>query len=676
MVETKAGTTADASAVKSDATICSSPTKVIQAALPLSPPSAPPLTASSSPSPVVLGCNNVEENLSVDGNKTSANATEESSISTATTATEDEDRIAIAETSKVATSSIASAATTATEEPVFEHAFYGDLIIGLTFCVVTPLYGWKAIFVLDSTDPQKTVALIMVLSDLCLCILSFASYLRHCEWYSRLAFVSGLWMASFTNWAQWPYVPFSGHYITTVFQGLLFAILGNSCLPVQDKLQRLLIVFVVGSIVAICNPHSHYLEDTFWSLGGSVLLTVILLLAWGQYFNNNRQQSVDWVLVKGARLVLAAIFLFHTANDLISISTNSSLDPVHTYKYAHAGNFAVVKAGCVAIVGLAATGAFGKQINIKEHLEVLVQQRTKEIQQQSDKLREKTDKLYMVNLALQASETAIAITDSDRFIIWSNAAFERICHNSNGKPRENDSNDTNYCSNHKLTDVLALDSSDVDNMRKLKDAFDGRTTNSSTREEEEIFINEMIFNLEVSPFPDRTSSFKGSGEDKFIVVFKNITVDRARQVAEQTAQEEAMLAKAMGDSMVTLTHELRTPLQGIMGVTSVLLASTDDENGQHHDDEDCCCCDCKGSVSNSNNDNSNKVLSKNMIDSLKLIMASSVVLLNLINNLLDVKKATAKSKCVASKQSSIACLTVAADCVAYCVFSLTLLLFQ
>ena len=152
----------------------------------------------------------------------------------------------------------------------------------------------------------------------------------------------------------------------------------------------------------------------------------------------------------------------------------------------------MVKAGCVAIVGLAATGAFGKQINIKEQLEVLVQQRTKEIQQQSDKLREKTDKLYMVNLALQASETAIAITDSDRFIIWSNAAFERICHNS-GKPRENGSNDTNYCSNHRLIDVLALDSSDVDNMRKLKDAFDGRTTNSSTREEEEIFINEMIF---------------------------------------------------------------------------------------------------------------------------------------------------------------------------------------
>jgi signal transduction histidine kinase len=98
-----------------------------------------------------------------------------------------------------------------------------------------------------------------------------------------------------------------------------------------------------------------------------------------------------------------------------------------------------------------------------------------------------------------------------------------------------------------------------------------------------------------------------------LVVFKDITADRAKEQAELKAHDEAMMAKAMGESMVTLTHELRTPLQGIMGVTSLLLQQTGDLNTE-------------------------------TLESLKLIMASSSLLLNLINNLLDVKKATAKSK--------------------------------
>ena len=65
--------------------------------------------------------------------------------------------------------------------------------------------------------------------------------------------------------------------------------------------------------------------------------------------------------------------------------------------------------------------------------------------------------------------------------------------------------------------------------------------------------------------------------------------------------------------METLTHELRTPLQGIRGVTSMLLQKPGD-------------------------------LKSDMLDSLKLIMASSGLLLNLINNLLDIKRVNSKSK--------------------------------
>jgi len=81
----------------------------------------------------------------------------------------------------------------------------------------------------------------------------------------------------------------------------------------------------------------------------------------------------------------------------------------------------------------------------------------------------------------------------------------------------------------------------------------------------------------------------------------------SKERAERIAKEESMMSKAMADSMMVLTHELRTPLQGIMGATSMLLS----EKSDHNDSE-----------------------------SLKLIMASSGLLLNLINNMLDVKRIT------------------------------------
>lgn len=48
-----------------------------------------------------------------------------------------------------------------------------------------------------------------------------------------------------------------------------------------------------------------------------------------------------------------------------------------------------------------------------------MEERTREIRRQEDKL-------LMVGLALQASETAIAITDSRKRIIWCNPALESM----------------------------------------------------------------------------------------------------------------------------------------------------------------------------------------------------------------------------------------------------------
>ena len=65
-----------------------------------------------------------------------------------------------------------------------------------------------------------------------------------------------------------------------------------------------------------------------------------------------------------------------------------------------------------------------------------------------------------------------------------------------------------------------------------------------------------------------------------------------------------------------IQHELRTPMQGIMGVTEMILQQKKDEDDPV------------------------------LVESLRLIMASSGLLLNLINNLLDVKKVNSESKSI------------------------------
>ncbi len=71
------------------------------------------------------------------------------------------------------------------------------------------------------------------------------------------------------------------------------------------------------------------------------------------------------------------------------------------------------------------------------------------------------------------------------------------------------------------------------------------------------------------------------------------------------------------NNFLCLQHELRTPMQGIMGVTGMLL-----QQNRHLEQQS----------------------DTSLIGSLKLIMASSGLLLNLINNLLDVKKFDSESE--------------------------------
>ena len=209
--------------------------------------------------------------------------------------------------------------------------------------------------------------------------------------------------------------------------------------------------------------------------------------------------------------------------------------------------------------------------------ETVVAERTRQVRQHEDTL-------HLVGLALQASETAIAIVDAQQSIVWLNPALERLCQRATGSGNNNNNNnqneqDASLLSNfihRSLDDVLALEEKDA---QKLLNSFD-----PTTRHEVEISVGEAIINAEVSPFwgnhsgennnnkhnhPSSDDSHddgdphnketKLDAQPRYVVALKDISEFRKLQRVEKLAEQEAMLTKAMSDSMETLTHELRTP---------------------------------------------------------------------------------------------------------------------
>jgi len=469
------------------------------------------------------------------------------------------------------------------------------------------------------------------------------------------------------------------------------------------------LIFLLGSYVSVQSPYSVYIEDALPNLGGAVLAALLVLCVFHNSvdigtgsigFAGTRREGMgaapyditgmftfriqkDQLIVHSARLVLLAIYAHHAFkliwNGLVHRSSHDILEQTAN----------LTKASFIACVGSVAAGVFKTNIDQKGQLEVLVRERTKEI-------RSKTKELFRINIAFEACDTAIAITDASRTVIWTNPAFEGLAEKTRTRRRRSsddaggvedggcaaavaaaavddddnsDDADTNSSIGRQLTDAIVLEGRA--NETKLRGAFDfstprqdeieihgDDTPRTGTDDPSAFFSSNKCGNyrVEVTPFADRddlddvlfyedetaaaaaraVSSFRSvssrndnhggfatkNSSKLFLVAFHDITADRAREQAEQIAREEALLSKAMKESMVTLTHELRTPLQGIMGITSLLLEQDFTRDAGMEP------------VAGSS-------FGKDAIESLGLVMASSSLLLNLINNLLDVKKATA-----------------------------------
>mmetsp|Transcript_22346 Transcript_22346/g.33778 ORF Transcript_22346/g.33778 Transcript_22346/m.33778 type:complete len:498 (-) Transcript_22346:1317-2810(-) len=461
------------------------------------------------------------------------------------------------------------------------RALYGDVVLLLNHIVIVPVFAW-VLFQMEPDDPKRSSAVCIVITMFLPIMMLAPAVFFKSVWFSRMALLAGLFFLSLVNLLEWPY---EGECIITnlVQGGVVMGVMANISLSFTEKLIRLAIKFTVASYVSIQSPHSVYVEDTLPILGGTILVAIFLLYVY--HFSVARELAT----VQGAQLVLAVLFMYHTIRNL------SSMDPSQLDHSAYEHFSDMMKAAAIATIGFIATGTFQMEIFQKEKLEILVRKRTQEIELQSQKL-------HMVNMALEASETAIAIMNKGGHIIWVNVAFEELC-----QKKEN-----SMIGRLLKDEIYKLDPSRKENKFILMESYE----DASKPAEKELLIGDVVFRLESTPFAEATNNHSHEANienDRFLIAFKNITAIRAKEVAEKKAQDEATMAKAMGESMVTLTHELRTPLQGIMGITSLMLQQAGD-------------------------------FSRDMNESLKLIMASSSLLLNLINNLLDVKKATAKSK--------------------------------
>lgn len=368
------------------------------------------------------------------------------------------------------------------------------------------------------------------------------------------------------NLYRWPHA--DEVVVVPQFFWSLLIISGNFDLSFAYKSGMGMIALFTTLIVAIFDPILE-VNTTLPLLLGATAVHIIF-----NYYTTQVDKTKGVINAHGASMILAGTFAYHMSSELI--------DMISSPGYAREGGYSILKAAFFALVGLAAAGAFRQEIDMKETLEILVEARAKEIMLQADRLR-------VVEHALQASETAIAITDSEQKVMWSNSALERLTHI-----------DAKAIQSTLLLHALGITTNGV--QEATHEWFSKDTTTQN-----EVVVHSMNLHIEISPFPSEGRDGRDSNDtSRFLVVLKDITGERARERAEKAAVREALAAQAMQESMQTLSHELRTPLQGIMGMTSLML---DDDK-----------------------------MPNNVIECMTVVMTSARLLLTLINNMLDLRK--------------------------------------
>ena len=430
-----------------------------------------------------------------------------------------------------------------------------------------------------------------------------------------------------SHWYQFP-VPWPGAAIlcNLVFTLVLTGPLNTSRAIAWQQQVGIAILATVCYVAALFWVPTHaadlQIQERLNIVAGLIAILTIYL---GCLLVKNSQKNSDLILIVGSRWILGLYFCYSIIKELHQFRITPADYTEHLTN--------LIQSTLLAALGLSALGTFSRS----KHLEVQVEQQL--------------DEIHLAGLALQASETAVAVTTTAEKIVWANPALGRMSDHKQ-KSSKNKQQRNHVVLGHAISKILHLDQDNAVKFRSM--CLDATRERKLVQNELTLTIpapgdndddhnkedtSKIVLHVEVSPFcprrcphdksktADKTSSSSGDSltlsnaeqelydctkeEMRLLVVLEDITESRAREKAERKTQEEALLTKAMGESMETLTHELRTPLQGIMGITSLLV--------------------------------SDSTIPKDARESLELISASSTLLLTLINNLLDVRKCNAKS---------------------------------
>jgi PAS domain S-box-containing protein len=256
---------------------------------------------------------------------------------------------------------------------------------------------------------------------------------------------------------------------------------------------------------------------------------------------------------------------------------------------------------------------------LNANLEIEVETRTKDLLDREQSLR-------MVGAAVHQSDTGFIIADEAFRIVWSNHAAQQLLQLSpekiqqcqpwtlpldfrpnmgwdeNGNSsnesggdtgREDDRAAISLSSKEDMVQKFFRSAGNQSTMHAFAECLDKGTSDEKGR---------LFLSISVQYMTDCKSR---------MLVLRDLTADREANQAHRRADREAAASRTKTEMIQMLSHEFRTPLQGIMGVVStVLLDLQEDDSG--------------------------------LFDCLSTIAASSRLLLTLINNVLDLGKMDAK----------------------------------
>ncbi|EEC48608.1 ethylene receptor 1 [Phaeodactylum tricornutum CCAP 1055/1] len=238
------------------------------------------------------------------------------------------------------------------------------------------------------------------------------------------------------------------------------------------------------------------------------------------------------------------------------------------------------------IVGV--TADYSQLYNTLAELETLNSSLEKEVERRTNQIVEQERYLHMIGAAIQHSDTGAIFTDKSGRIIWVNEPVLKIF----GTAGRSFLSDSTGSAEESFSELF-------------RQANTGTTPRARLRL---CHTLEQSKDIEVLSMSVRNFSRHGSSlsEDQYFITLSDYTSKQRAEKARVAAKIAETASQTKTEMMQMLSHELRTPLQGIMGVASTIIEDLSSDSS--------------------------------MLDSLRTILASSRLLLTLINNVLDIGK--------------------------------------